>query len=124
MGLKEKFNAKVVIVEKASSGASLWQDLGGQDLNWIYLMSPTADNITRLAQQLAKIEMGLIALPKTAPWLEKFEGETAAFPNGKYDDQADALSQLLKALDCRTSPLYGLSVYQSPKWLWAAAKDS
>jgi predicted phage terminase large subunit-like protein len=123
MGLKEKFNAKIVIVEKAGSGASLWQDLKGQRLNWIYLMSPTADKITRLAQQSAKIEMGLIALPKTAPWLETFEGETAAFPNGKYDDQVDALSQLLKALDCRTSPLYGLSIYQSPKWLWAAAKD-
>jgi predicted phage terminase large subunit-like protein len=124
IGLKEKFKAEIVIVEKAGSGASLYQDLRCQGLGWIYLMSPTVDKISRLAQQSAKIEMGLIALPKSAPWLEAFEGETAAFPNGKYDDQVDALSQLLKALDCRTSPLYGLSIYQSPKWLWAAAKEA
>jgi predicted phage terminase large subunit-like protein len=30
-----------------------------------------------------------------APWLDAFKAEAAAFPNGRHDDQIDALSQLL-----------------------------
>ena len=86
-------------------------------------MSPTANKVTRLAQQSAKIELGLMALPQSAAWLEPFEDEIEAFPNGKYDDQADALSQLLKALDYRPTPLHALSLYQSPNWHWATANE-
>jgi hypothetical protein len=34
-------------------------------------------------------------LPNQAPWLAEFERELLAFPNGRYDDQLDALLQLL-----------------------------
>ncbi len=41
------------------------------------------------------IENSLVYLPQSAPWLEDFTAELANFPNSKYDDQVDALSQLL-----------------------------
>jgi phage terminase large subunit-like protein len=34
-------------------------------------------------------------LPNKAPWLEDLRAEVLAFPNGRHDDQVDALSQLL-----------------------------
>jgi phage terminase large subunit-like protein len=36
-----------------------------------------------------------VFLPKEAPWLADFEAEIFAFPNGRHDDQVDALSQAL-----------------------------
>ena len=42
-----------------------------------------------------KIESGEVRLPQNASWKETFLAETAAFPNGKYDDQVDSLSQAL-----------------------------
>lgn len=43
----------------------------------------------------ARIESGAVQLPPTAPWLDAFRTELMAFPHGKHDDQADALSQLI-----------------------------
>jgi hypothetical protein len=41
------------------------------------------------------LESGSLQLPKSAHWLKDFLKEYLAFPNGKYDDQIDALSQFL-----------------------------
>jgi predicted phage terminase large subunit-like protein len=122
--MHKQFKADIVIVEHAGSGVSLYQDLRAQGCGWIYTLSPDRDKVTRLAHQAAKIEQGLVALPKQAPWLLPFEQEVAAFPYGKHDDQVDSMSQLLRALDYRKSLLMGLSIYRSPKWLWAAAQSS
>jgi len=45
------------------------------------------------------LERGRIYLPNSAPWLETFESEVAAFPFGKYDDQVDSMVQFLGALE-------------------------
>ena len=37
-------------------------------------------------------------LPDKAAWLDEFRTELLAFPNGRYDDQVDALSQFLEWL--------------------------
>ncbi len=34
-------------------------------------------------------------LPERASWLEDFKAELLSFPNARYDDQVDALSQFL-----------------------------
>ena len=44
-----------------------------------------------MAQHEGRFEAGLILFPKEAPWLADFEAELLAFPNGRYDDQVDAL---------------------------------
>lgn len=36
--------------------------------------------------------MGQVWLPTDAPWLGDLERELLAFPNGRHDDQVDALS--------------------------------
>ena len=62
-----------------------------------------------MALQCAKIEDGQVGLPQSAPWLEKFLMEVGEFPNGKYDDQVDTMSQVLATLDQRTLQLRGIS---------------
>jgi phage terminase large subunit-like protein len=41
------------------------------------------------------LEAGKVLLKKNAPWLEELRAEMLPFPNGKHDDQVDALSQLM-----------------------------
>jgi predicted phage terminase large subunit-like protein len=53
------------------------------------------DKESRTRIQSAKIEAGLVYLPPAAPWLEEFLNEVRRFPDGRHDDQIDALSQLL-----------------------------
>lgn len=48
----------------------------------------------------------------SAPWKEAFLEEVAAFPNGKYDDQVDSMSQALLALDHTLHELRHCSRYK------------
>lgn len=41
------------------------------------------------------IELGRVLLPRGAGFLEELEKEVVTFPYGRYDDQLDALSQML-----------------------------
>ena len=53
------------------------------------------DKIARMSIQSSKFEAGLVHLPERAPWLAEFEAELFAFPNSRYDDQVDSVSQAL-----------------------------
>jgi len=52
---------------------------------------PVADKPTRMSRQQGRFEAGRILLPTEALWLADFENELLAFPDGRYDDQVDAL---------------------------------
>jgi predicted phage terminase large subunit-like protein len=64
-------------------------------------IKPKGDKVIRMNAHTARIEAGLIHLPRRAPWVEEFRKEIMSFPAGKHDDQIDALSQ---ALDRAFSP--------------------
>ena len=59
-------------------------------------MQPEGDKITRMSAQSAKIEAGYVHIPEQASWLPEFQTELLQFPNGRYDDQVDSLSQFLR----------------------------
>lgn len=44
------------------------------------------------------IEAGRVWLPREAHYLPCLENEIVNFPNGKYDDQVDTISQVLQWL--------------------------
>ena len=48
-----------------------------------------------MSAQSAKIEEGRVLLPEKAPWLQDFQAEVLQFPQGRYDDQVDSMSQYL-----------------------------
>ena len=54
---------------------------------------PDGDKPTRASIQVEKFENGQVFFPRETPWLADFETELLAFPNGRYDDQVDALIQ-------------------------------
>ncbi|WP_420854286.1 phage terminase large subunit [Sphingopyxis granuli] len=97
---REKWKADLVIVEKAGSGISLYQNIrnhGGH--RWIVLKKPEGSKEDRASQQSPKFERGEIWAPREALWLQTFEDELASFPHSKHDDQVDSAVQFLAALD-------------------------
>lgn len=102
--LKRKFyqhayewGATAILVEDKGSGQQLIQDAREEkpDLN-VIACEPDADKVVRMIRQTPPIEAGRCVVPKWALWLDHFKLEVTGFPNTKYDDQVDALSQFLK----------------------------
>lgn len=54
-----------------------------------------------MAAQSVKIEARHVFLPRKAPWLDSFETEVMAFPNGAHDDQVDSMAQALDWISTR-----------------------
>ncbi|KCZ64595.1 phage terminase large subunit [Hyphomonas atlantica] len=94
-----------LIIERASNGIALIEHLNeklrdtdfvGRFIPYVYGISPTQDKITRMEKAMVAVEEGKVLLPEKADWLPTLESELRAFPNGRNDDQVDALSQAVK----------------------------
>ena len=90
------WGADTVLIEKAGSGHALLQCLLSETNLSAIAITPEFDKETRLAQASPQIEAGRVHLPTEALWLAEFEKEVLAFPNGKFDDQVDSLSQFIR----------------------------
>ena len=85
-----------VLVEKAGLGITLYQTLRAENgVGDVIPIDPKGDKIERLAGESPIIEAGHVHLPETAPWLATLLHELLGFPNTKYDDQVDSVSQFL-----------------------------
>ncbi len=88
--------AHSVLIEDKGSGTQLIQDLRFEKTGVRPIaITPEADKVTRLSNQSAHIEAGQVFLPESAQWLDEFKLEIMAFPNGRFDDQVDSVSQFL-----------------------------
>lgn len=106
--MQKEFKADAVVIERASSGEPLLQELradGKLPKCW-HGLTPKEDKETRVWAITTKLEKGLIRLPDEAPWLADFKHELKGFPNTRYDDQVDALSQFVKFIHNRTWKAY------------------
>lgn len=101
--LAQRDNPHAVVVEDASTGASLLQELGQEAMLPLVSFRPEGDKVVRLAVETPLIEAGKVLLPRAAPWLAEYERELAAFPNSATQDQADMTSMTLKFLRDRGS---------------------
>jgi predicted phage terminase large subunit-like protein len=95
MVLRDQWKPDEVIVEMAQTGYALCQEFRDERLGRLAGYKPLDDKETRFAVQMAKIEGGMILIPREADWLRAFKHELLAFPNGKYDDQVDSMAQFL-----------------------------
>ena len=94
--LQQKWNADKVIIERAFAGIPLLDELRREDSRSIYTgYPPKGDKEIRMAAGGGKLATGKFHLPAKADWLLAFRQELRAFPNGRHDDQVDALSQFL-----------------------------
>jgi len=90
--------ATAILIEDAASGTQLIQHLRHEHPTGVpqpIPRRPDGDKITRMSGASARIEARELVLPKDADWLAEFERELRGFPHSRYDDQVDALSQLL-----------------------------
>jgi predicted phage terminase large subunit-like protein len=94
--LKRTWVADHVVIEKEGVGYALLGDLRKEFIGTIHPYLPRLDKESRFAAQSAKIESGLISLPREASWLGAFKNELVAFPNGRNDDQVDSVAQFLE----------------------------
>ena len=91
------------MIEEPGLGRTLIKDLKAAGLPAVGVNSE-GDKLTRVSIQLETFTHGQVFLPIEAPWLAPFENELFAFPNGRYDDQVDAIFQALAHK--RPTPLY------------------
>jgi predicted phage terminase large subunit-like protein len=89
--LASQWTVTHVLVEDTASGMGLVQLLREQTPLPVFGDHPKDDKETRLSRHQGRFEAGRILLPVEAPWLADFANELLAFPNGRYDDQVDAL---------------------------------
>jgi len=94
------WNADHVIVERSSNGLPLVQQLAREGPFRANAWPPTGirqqDKAERLLAQTGQIEEGRVWLPPQLDGLDGFLSELRAFPNGRHDDQVDALTQALE----------------------------
>jgi len=90
----KKHGPNTILIEEAGLGRMLIKDLKAAGLPAVGVI-PEGDKLTRVSIQLEKFANRQVFLPRAAPWLVPFENELFAFPNGRYDDQVDALIQAL-----------------------------
>jgi predicted phage terminase large subunit-like protein len=104
---------KATLIEDHASGTALQQALKQQGFATIAI-KPKGDKVMRMHAHTAALEGGKVPLQKDAPWLDDFRCEVLAFPNGKHDDQVDALSQLMTWAEERRIPKASI---QHLRWL-------
>jgi predicted phage terminase large subunit-like protein len=99
--LRAKWDADVVLVEGTHGGIALHQHFQRRyrPCLWLTYITPKGSKEERAEWQTPTVKQGRLHLPRHAEWRLGFEAELTAFPKGKYDDQVDAVVQLLTFLD-------------------------
>lgn len=93
--LAERFNPTAIVIEDASTGIALAQELKQLGRFSVRPAPVDRDKVTRLYVQAAKFEAGQVYFPKSASYLGELEAELLTFPQGKHDDQVDSITQAL-----------------------------
>jgi predicted phage terminase large subunit-like protein len=97
-GQDKQDKPELIVVDAIGVGLGIHQSLSSA--GYKHLLPRTtpetsANKMTRFSQAALRIHYGLALFPTSAPWLEDFFYELAAFPNGKHDDQVDSMTQVL-----------------------------
>ena len=95
----QNFKCNHLIVEDSSISTHLLQYIQGKLNLYPIKYKPQADKITRANNASLFISSGRVLLRRNAAWLDDFKSEINAFPNGKHDDQVDALTQLIGVIN-------------------------
>ena len=93
--LAQRFKPHRILIEDASAGTALIQELTKMRKFAIRAVPVERDKVTRLYVQQAKFESGQVLFPRKAAFLPALETELLTFPQSKTDDQVDSISQAL-----------------------------
>jgi predicted phage terminase large subunit-like protein len=91
-----RHNGAAILVEDKSSGRQVCQELGRDArLPIIAISVGRKGKVARAISVSPMIEGGKVLLPEDAPWLAAFMEEILLFPNAKFADQVDSMTQAL-----------------------------
>ncbi len=93
------WRADKVLIELSNTGYALLTELREGARALFLGWRPKGDKESRMIGQTGKLEAGTVMFADKAKWWLELRKELLAFPYGRYDDQVDALSQLLAWFD-------------------------
>ncbi|WP_309143619.1 phage terminase large subunit [Bradyrhizobium sp. CCGB01] len=93
--LARRFKPHEILIEDASTGIALAQELRDEANCFVNPIKIDHDKIGRLYVQEGKFCAGRVWFPRNAPFLAELEMELLTFPQGRHDDQVDSISQAL-----------------------------
>jgi predicted phage terminase large subunit-like protein len=89
-----RWQADALIIEGASIGHALYDQVRKAKLpGLLRCPTPRLSKLDRLAGCTVQLQTGDFLLPASAEWLPALRHELVAFPDGRNDDQVDALVQ-------------------------------
>ena len=88
---------KTTLVEDKANGSAII-DILRKQMTGIIAVNPSGGKVSRANAVVGAVESGNVHLPKKAKWVGEFIDEFAQFPNGKHDDEVDAMTQALNRL--------------------------
>jgi predicted phage terminase large subunit-like protein len=94
--LDEHYGPDLVVIDSGGIGKSLVSELNFQGFKHIYPSSSRLSKLQRAEEIVSMIEGGRVSLLATAPKLAEFRKEIISFPNGKFDDFVDSMTQVLR----------------------------
>jgi len=90
LALAKRYRPSAILIEDASTGIALAQELNQTRYCYIKPIPVERDKIGRLYVQQGKFAAGLVLFPRDASFLELL-----VFPQGRNDDQVDSITQAL-----------------------------
>lgn len=85
------------LVEDKANGPAIMSELKNT-IPGMIAINPRGSKESRAIAVSPQVEAGNVWLPKHAPWLDDFLLEVCSFPNSKYNDQIDTMTQALERL--------------------------
>ena len=95
LALAERYRPIEILIEDASTGSALAQELNQTSNYFVNLIPVDRDRQGRVYVQQGKFAAGLVLFPRGAPFLAELEAELLVFPQGRHDDQVDSIMQAL-----------------------------
>jgi len=87
-------DASMKLIEDKANGSAIISMLR-REIGGIVAVNPQGGKVARAYAVSPHIESGNVYLPADKPWVDEFIEECAVFPNGKHDDDVDAMTQAL-----------------------------
>jgi predicted phage terminase large subunit-like protein len=93
--LAQRYKPNKILIEDASTGAPLAQELKELRIAGIDLIPVNMDKAARLFVQAGKFEAGRVHFPKHKAFMPALEAELLSFPQSRTKDQVDSITQAL-----------------------------
>ena len=102
--LRRKYNADVVLIEDSSNGTNIIRDLRKNGFTEVIAVRAKGEKSARCNRAVECLHNGMLGIFHEMPWFPVLRNEIIAFPNVRFDDQVDAISQFVKWRNARRDP--------------------